>query len=93
MMIAQLRFTATCCACSIASGVSDRDNSNMRYRQLNLKLREPRKSASTDTISLQQGLCSIVNLKQEEGVHVPMKFDMMHNHKPKPHDDAHYVKM
>ncbi len=34
---------------------------------------EPKKSAPADTVSLQRGCCSITNLKQGDGVLVPMK--------------------
>ncbi len=53
---------------------------------------QPRKSAPADTISLRQGCCSIVNLKQADGILVPMKCDMRHNHQPEPQDCAHYRK-
>ncbi len=53
---------------------------------------ESRKSAPVDTVSLRQGCCSIVNLKQANGIPVPMKCDMRHNRKPEPQDGAHYRK-
>ncbi len=75
-----------------ASGALDPENSHLKYKRFSMKcvhFGQPKISAPADTISLRQGCCSIVNLKQSDGILGPTKCDTRHNHKPKPQDCAH----